>query len=85
MVYYRILNIVPYALQSDLLFTHSVYNSLHLLIPNFQSIPSPPTTPWPPQVCSLCLSLFLFHRYILLEALFSFTILYIFLKIIYLP
>ena len=36
-----------------LLFFHSLYNSLHLLIPNSSSIPPP--IPWEPQVCSLCL------------------------------
>ena len=42
MVYYRtILNIVP---SKTLLFIHSIYNSLYLQIPNFQSIPSIPTS-----------------------------------------
>ena len=37
-----------------LLFIHSLYNSLHLLIPNSQSIPpSLPLPPWQPKVCSL--------------------------------
>ena len=37
-----------------LLFILSLYNSLHLLIPNSQSIP-PPSQPGQPQVRSLCL------------------------------
>ena len=41
MVYYKILSIVPHATHS--MFIHSIYNSLHLLIPNSQSIPSPCT------------------------------------------
>ena len=46
----RILNRV------SLLFTHSIYTSLHLLIPNSQSFP-PPTS-----LFSMSVSLFLFHR-----------------------
>ena len=39
-----------------LLFIHPTYNSFHLLIPNFWSIPPPsPLAPWQPQVCCLCL------------------------------
>ena len=37
---------------------HSIYNSLHLLIPNSQSMPPPPPRAWPPQVCSVSVSLF---------------------------
>ena len=38
-----------------LLFIHSIYNSLHLLAPNSQSIPPPLLClPWKPQICSLC-------------------------------
>ena len=33
---------------------HFIYTSLHLLIPNFQSIPLPPPPPWQPLVSSLC-------------------------------
>ena len=54
MVYYRILNIVP-VLYSENLFIHSVYSSLHQLIPNSQSIPPLLPPPWQPQACSLCL------------------------------
>ena len=36
-----------------LLFIHSIFNSLHPLIPDSQSFPCP--LPWQPQVCSLCL------------------------------
>ena len=39
MVYHRIVNIVSCAIQQDLVFIHSLYTSLHLLIPNSQSIP----------------------------------------------
>lgn len=40
MAYRRTLNIIPCALHRTL-FAHSVYTSLHLLIPNSQSIPPP--------------------------------------------
>ena len=40
MAYHRILNIVPCAIGPCCLFI--VYNSLYLLVPNFQSIPPPP-------------------------------------------
>ena len=54
MVYHRILNIVlPVLYSRTLLFTHYIHNSLHLLIPNSQSIP--PAPPRQPQFCSLCL------------------------------
>ena len=36
-------------LHSRTLFIHPTYNSLHLLIPNSQPIPSPPAPPWQPQ------------------------------------
>ena len=52
MVYRRILNIVSRAVQEDLI-AHSLYNSLHLLTLNSQSIPPPPS--WQPQFCSLYL------------------------------
>ena len=42
MVYFRILNIVPCATQWDLLSTHSVRKSLHLLIPDCQPTLCPP-------------------------------------------
>lgn len=42
MVDHRILNIVPYATSGTLFFIHSMYNSLHLLTPNFQSFPPLP-------------------------------------------
>ena len=54
MVYHRILNMVPCAIQLDLidkLFFHSVYNSLHLVTPNPHFSPPPPL--WQPQVCFL--------------------------------
>ena len=58
MVYHRILNIVR-----TLLFIHSTYNSLHLLIPNSQSIPPPPLSPLATtSLFSMSVSLFLFHR-----------------------
>ena len=55
MVYHRILNIVPCAVQQGLVYPFSTWQ-LALLIPDSQSIP--PTTslaPWQPQVCSPCL------------------------------
>ena len=42
MVYHRILSIVPLLCSMALLFIHSVYNSMHLLIPHSQSFPPPP-------------------------------------------
>ena len=45
MVYHRILPIVPCASCSTLLFAHPMYNSLHLLIPNSQSLPPPALSP----------------------------------------
>ena len=39
MAYHRIFNIVPYAIQCTLSFTHSLYTSLYLLTPNSQSFP----------------------------------------------
>ena len=55
MVYHSLLNTVPCDIQLDLVFIHSLCNSLCLLIPNSQSIP--PLTPFPskPQLCFLCL------------------------------
>ena len=41
LVYPRILSIVPVLYYRTLLFSHFMYNSLHLLIPNSQSIPPP--------------------------------------------
>ena len=46
MVYPRILNIAPCAIQEDLVvYPISIYKSLPLLIPNSWSIPSPPSIP----------------------------------------
>ena len=45
----------PFYTSMTLLFIHSIYNSLHLLIPSSLSIPPPPPPPWQPQVCPLCL------------------------------
>ena len=41
-VYPGILNIIPCTVQEGLLFFHSIYSSLHLLIPSSQSIPPHP-------------------------------------------
>ena len=49
----RVLNIV------SLLFTHYIYTSLHLLIPNSQSFPSPTATT---SLFSMSVCPFLFHR-----------------------
>ena len=53
MAYDRILNRVPHAPQEDLIY--SIYSSSHLLIPNSQSLPSPPSSSWQPRICSLSL------------------------------
>ena len=62
MVYHKILNIVPCAISRTLLFIHSIYNSLHLLIPNSQSFPS--SILGNHSLFSVSVSLFLFHRYV---------------------
>ena len=36
-------------LSSRTLFIHPIYNSSHLLIPNFQSVPAPQPSPWKSQ------------------------------------
>ena len=45
MVYHKILNIFPCAIQQDLVVIHSTYNSMYLLISNSQSIPPPSHLP----------------------------------------
>ena len=46
MVYHRILNIVPCAIQSDtVVYPSYIHNSLHLLVPNAQSFPPLHTLP----------------------------------------
>ena len=56
MVYYRILTIVPCAIQLDFIVYPFCSNTLHLLISNSQSNPPPPPFPLGQlQVCSLCL------------------------------
>ena len=63
MVYQRILNVVPCAIQWTLLFIHPVYTDLHLLIPNSQSfLPHPSLATTSP--FSMSMSLFLFPRYV---------------------
>ena len=57
MIYHRILNTVPCAVLGPRCLL-CIYNTLHLHIPGSQSVPVPP----PPQVSSLYVSLFLFHR-----------------------
>ena len=54
MVYYRVLDIVP--CDRILLFTHSLYNSLLLLVPNSQSIP--PLSPSSPLATTNLFSMF---------------------------
>ena len=54
------LDIVPCAIQQDLIVIHSKCNTLHPPTPNSQSIPLP--LPQQPQVCSPSLSLFMFCR-----------------------
>ena len=61
LVYHRILNVVPYAICKTLLFIHSIYSSLQLLISNSQSLPLPhalATT----RLFPISVSLFLLHR-----------------------
>jgi len=63
MAYHRILNIVPYAIQWDLVVYHSIYNSLQLLAPNSHSIPLPLSSPSATtSLFSTSVSLFLFCR-----------------------
>ena len=45
MVDHRTLNTVPVLYNRTLLFIHPIYNSLHLLILNFHSIPPPNPLP----------------------------------------
>ena len=60
-VYHRILNTVPYAIYSRILFIHPIHSSLHMPIPSSKSIPSPsPTT----SLFSISVTLFFFCRYI---------------------
>ena len=61
-VYHGILNIVPCALQQDLVI-HPSFISLHLLIPNSQSFPPPPASPLATtSLISMSVSLFPFCR-----------------------
>ena len=63
MIYYRMLNIVLVLYSKTLLFICFIYNSLHLLIPNSQSIsPLPFSSLATTSLISMSLSLFLFHR-----------------------
>ena len=73
MVYHRVLNIIACVTQQILLFIHPTYNSLHLLIPNSQSFPPPPTFPLTvTSLFSMSVSLFLFHRQVRLCHIFWF-------------
>ena len=45
-----------------LLFVHPIYNSLHLLIPNYQFIPPPPLSLGNHKFVSVSVSLFLSHK-----------------------
>ena len=47
----------PVLCSRTLWFIHSIYNSLHLLIPDSQSFSPTPNSPWQPQICSLCLGI----------------------------
>ena len=61
LAYHRILNVVPCATHKTLLFIHSIYSSLQLLISNSQSLPLPhalATT----RLFPMSVSLFLLHR-----------------------
>ena len=70
MVHHRILNSsLRYIYSRTLLFIHSNYASLHLLILNSQSIPPPP--PWQPQDCCLCLWVCLSLVYLFMCVIFQ--------------
>ena len=58
MVYYKILNIVPCAIQQIMLFIHSVYNILHLQTSKSHFIPPFHPPPWQPQGGSVLYILF---------------------------
>ena len=47
-----------------LLFAHPIYNSLHLLIPNYQSFLPPPSSLATTSLFSMSVSQFLFCRYV---------------------
>ena len=64
LVYYKIFNKLPVWFSRTLLFIHIISNSLHLLIPNSQSIPTPPPAMATTSLFSRSVSLFLFHRYV---------------------
>ena len=58
------------------LFIHPIYNSLHLLIPNTESVLPAPSFPLGTTICSLCLCIcFCFCRYIPSGSYFRFHIL----------
>ena len=58
------------------LFIHPIYNSLHLLIPNTESVLPAPSFPLGTTICSLCLCIcFCFCRYIPFGSYFRFHIL----------
>ena len=65
--YHRILNMVPFATQwGEHLFIHSIYNSIHLLIPNCKSVtsPSPPSPLATTRLLFMSVNLFLFPRWV---------------------
>ena len=51
------LDVVPCAVQQDLVANPSDCNGWHRLMPHSQSTPLPPTRPWQSTVCSVCLCL----------------------------
>ena len=61
MVHHRMLNVVPCVIQSDLVVSPFSISQLASANPKLLSHPSPPQ-PWPPQVCFVSVSLFIFHR-----------------------
>ena len=67
-IYHRILKVVLCSYSRTLLLIHPTYNSLHLLIPKFQSFPPHSSSPLATKsVFSVCE--FLFRRYVHLHCI----------------
>ena len=82
MAYYKILNIVPCAMQQNVLFIHSIYNILHLLTSKSHFFPPLHPPPWQPQsvlyirvcFCFVDICSFLSHFILLFLTIFTFKI-----------